>query len=290
MTQCEKCGKRLNEDAKFCKHCGASLVVGIVSAPIALDNPIEENTSNRKPTRSRLIFSIAIIAVLVIIAAFILGQYHGKKEQPFPQQISDYEVTPSTTTSTEPAIDVFEVPTDSYETNTENDSAMTSVLTSGAPIKASYAIASSERRSMTDSTTGKTVTYGAANAIDGNNSTAWVEGANGDGIGEWIQVNLSQSTMLTGLRIKNGYWKSENHLQKNTRIAKILVSFSDESSETFELYDPREKLPGILSSNGQDVVFTQPHMSDYVKVTILAVYRDGAEDYDTCISELVPLV
>lgn len=156
-------------------------------------------------------------------------------------------------------------------------------------IKAAYAMASSERKSMPDSQTGGAATYGAANVLDGSSQTAWVEGVDGDGIGEWIQLYLPQQTALRGLRVKNGYWKSERHLRLNTRVARILVSFSDGTSEEVELHDPQENSPGILNTSGQEILFAHPHTSDYVKVTILAVYRDGAEDYDTCITEIVPL-
>ena len=142
---------------------------------------------------------------------------------------------------------------------------------------------------MPDSQSGKTATYGAGNAIDGSNTTAWVEGVGGDGVGEWIQINLPQTTTLTGLRFKSGYWKSERHLLLNTRVARILVTFSDGASEEFELFDPQEQSPGILSTAGQEIIFSHSHASNYLKVTILAVYLDGTEDHDTCISEIVPL-
>jgi len=56
-----------------------------------------------------------------------------------------------------------------------------------------------------------------------------------------------------------------------------------------KLFDPQERSPGILNTHGQELAFSRPHLTDYMKITILAVYRDGAVDYDTCISEIVPL-
>ena len=158
----------------------------------------------------------------------------------------------------------------------------------GNPVQAAYAMASSERRPMPDGQ-GGTVVYGAANALSEDDTAAWVEGVDGDGVGEWLRVFLPQPTRLTGLRIKNGYWKSEQHLLKNTRAARVRVSFSDGDTEEFVLFDPQERAPGVLRTDGEEITFARPHVSDYLQVTILAVYRGGAEEYDTCITQLVPL-
>jgi hypothetical protein len=39
-------------------------------------------------------------------------------------------------------------------------------------------------------------TYYAANAIDGKSSTAWIEGAAGPGVGEWIRFDFDREINL----------------------------------------------------------------------------------------------
>jgi len=296
---CNKCGKQLAENVKFCKYCGAPVVAG---APPPASRQQAGHPKKKRRGTARL---IAVLCVVLLIAVGAVGLVYNENykavlaavglRQDIEPETTAGETEPATSTSTPTTESHDETSTaqdDDVENETETSSpewtqTITPVLQQ--PIKAAYAMASSERKSMPDSQTGKTATYGAANAIDGSSQTAWVEGVDGDGIGEWIQIHLPQQTTLTGLRIKNGYWKSERHLRLNTRVARILVSFSDGTSEELELFDPQEKSPGVLNTNGQEVLFTRPHTSDHIKVTILAVYRDGAEDNDTCITEIVPL-
>jgi len=132
------------------------------------------------------------------------------------------------------------------------------------------------------------VYYTAANAIDGNNATAWVEGTPGKAK-DWLQISFHETSTIVGLRIKNGYWVGERSLRKNDRAASIRVSFSDGSSESFTLPDPVESLPGILQTDGQGILFSHPHTTDWVKLEFLSVYDEGAEDDDLCIAEVVAL-
>jgi len=293
---CAQCGEEVNDDAKFCKHCGSAAPAAFPGydeeeeeedarfidsapplteqAPAAQRPVVRDEYPSAKKKRNSTAVIVVLCALLAVAAAAIALMYinsHDAAVAGGAESMSTaqrHETEASEISSTTPG---------------------TLVLASGDPVKAAYAIASSERKPMPDTQAGKIATYGAANALESNNGTAWVEGVDGDGIGEWIQIHLSQQASLAGLRVKNGYWKSEGHLLKNTRVARILVSFSDGKSEEFVLNDPLEQLPNVLSTSGQKIAFASPHVSDYVKVTILAVYRDGAVDHDTCITEIVPL-
>ena len=293
---CIKCNKQLAENVKFCKYCGAPVTAG--APPPAL----YQQAGQPKKKRRGIALIIAVLCVLILVAVAAVGlAYNGNykavlvaigigPDSESETTAGESEPTSSTSAPTTESLDeTSEAQDDDEETETSSLDWAQQVSRIAQPIKAAYAIASSEREPMPDSQTGKAATYGAANVIDSSNQIAWVEGADGDGVGEWIQVYLPQQTTLTGLRIKNGYWKSERHLLKNTRVARVLVSFSDGASEEFVLYDPQERLPGVLQTNGQELLFLRPHTSDYIKIIILAVYRDGAEENDTCITEIEPL-
>lgn len=59
--------------------------------------------------------------------------------------------------------------------------------------------------------------YNAANLFDRNNTTAWVEGVPGDGIGEVICFTIGKK-LKKNIFIENGFQKSESLYEKNNRI------------------------------------------------------------------------
>ena len=57
------------------------------------------------------------------------------------------------------------------------------------------------------SKTGPNVTYHASNVLDGDRSTAWVEGKKGHGVGEWLKLRFDEPIRVAKLRIWSGYQK-----------------------------------------------------------------------------------
>lgn len=118
--------------------------------------------------------------------------------------------------------------------------------------------------------------YNAENAIDGNEKTAWVEGAEGDGIGEWILLSTADGSQmeLYAIDFMLGYHKSENLLQQNGAPTSILLEFEDGTQQTAEnLFDV------------DVVVLEKPVKTSWVKITILDARR-GTVYTDTCISDI----
>jgi hypothetical protein len=121
--------------------------------------------------------------------------------------------------------------------------------------------------------------YEAANAIDGNYMTPWVEAKADDGIGEWIQIDFSEKATISGIYIKNGFWRDEAEMPKQNRLKKIKVEFSDGTSEEFTLDDPVEsEYNDLIKTDGQKLVLSEEHETTYVKITILEVYS-GTETW-----------
>lgn len=58
--------------------------------------------------------------------------------------------------------------------------------------------------------------YGAANAFDGDRSTAWVEGVKGLGEGESLTVQFVDAAYLEGVRLTPGYAKSQTLFSSNS--------------------------------------------------------------------------
>ena len=123
---------------------------------------------------------------------------------------------------------------------------------------------------------GASVTYWAANVLDGNLATAWVEGVNGSGIGEWIRLDFDREVALSRVLLTPGYFKSANLWAHNNRLAAATFYFSDGSSRRFDFSDRMEEqsleLGGIKTR--------------WVRMTIDSIFAGSVDSEDTPVSEL----
>lgn len=119
------------------------------------------------------------------------------------------------------------------------------------------------------------ILHNPENVNDNDKSTAWVEGAEGDGIGEYVQLNFSFEGSITTVSMINGYSKTNDTYYNNNRVKKVRLSFSDGSSMEFNLKDN--------NMDYQTLTLSKPVHTTYIKFTILEVYN-GTKYQDTCIS------
>jgi hypothetical protein len=117
-------------------------------------------------------------------------------------------------------------------------------------------------------------TYYAANAIDGKRSTAWIEGVDGPGIGEWIRFDFDRDIVIHRILIQPGYFKSPQIWAGNNRLATVTAQFSDGSSRELTFTDS-------ITSQKVDVGAVRTR---WVRFVIKSVYY-GA-DPDTALSEV----
>jgi len=117
-------------------------------------------------------------------------------------------------------------------------------------------------------------TYYPANAIDGKRSTAWIEGVEGSGIGEWIRFDFDREINLHRILIQPGYFKSPMIWSQNNRLAALTAHFSDGSSRQLN-FDNR------MDSQKVDIGSVRTR---WVRLTIDAVY--SGTDPDTALSEI----
>jgi hypothetical protein len=109
--------------------------------------------------------------------------------------------------------------------------------------------------------------------------TPWVEGAEGDGIGESITLNVKRPLRLYGIRIQPGYYDYDNKdpWLKNNRVAALEITLNDEHSFTETIPDERFDAPYLIRVRD----YTKP--VNRVKLVIKGVHR-GTQFRDTCIS------
>jgi len=117
-------------------------------------------------------------------------------------------------------------------------------------------------------------TYYAANAMDGKKSTAWIEGVDGPGLGEWIRFDFDREINLHRIFIQPGYFKSLQVWGQNNRLQSATAYFSDGSSRELSFTN-------VMDSQRIDVGSIKTR---WVRLVIKSVYP--GTDPDTAISEV----
>jgi hypothetical protein len=118
--------------------------------------------------------------------------------------------------------------------------------------------------------------YTAMQAGDGMSDSMWCEGnKDGDGVGEWLQLDLGGDKKITELELFNGIAASMTVYKKGNRATKATLSFSDGSTKTVDIKDTHRKqtIPlGIKTTS-------------FVKIQVDAVTKGTAYN-DMCISSI----
>ena len=119
---------------------------------------------------------------------------------------------------------------------------------------------------------------------DYNSDTAWVEGVEGNGVGETLRFSFPEGTVITGGVIYSGYQKSEQLLYANSAPNAFRVE-SGSFSEYLFLDSYADSFLGN-EKEGYLFWFDDPLIPEngIVTVTITSV-RPGWKYEDTCISE-----
>lgn len=121
------------------------------------------------------------------------------------------------------------------------------------------------------------ISYDSSLVNDEDNSSAWVEGSNGDGSDEWVELQFYGEEIIDEVSIVSGYVKSSDIYYKNNRPKRVKLTFSDGSENVATLED---------GNFGEQVIkLDKPIKSTSVTITILEVYK-GSKYNDACISEI----
>src|SRR5215467_4901869 len=78
--------------------------------------------------------------------------------------------------------------------------------------------------------------------------TPWAEGADGDGIGESITLNVKRPLPLYGILMRPGYWEYNNDSlwKKNNRIGALEITLNDEQTFTETIPDETFQNPYLI--------------------------------------------
>lgn len=131
--------------------------------------------------------------------------------------------------------------------------------------------------------------YHAKNAADFSYETAWVEGAKGPGIGEYIEYQFSpESARLEEVKIANGYVKSEKAWKENARVKKLKLYHNGKPYAILNLKERSEQVFSVGPFGFQYYLIDddkKPTKPWTLRFEILEVYP-GTRYTDTAISEI----
>ena len=142
--------------------------------------------------------------------------------------------------------------------------------------------------------TNATIEYLPQNAHDFSYKTAWVEGAKGYGIGEYITYHFRRdSPRITQIYIANGYVKSEKAYRENSRVKKLKMYINDEPFAILNLEDWRViqwfEFEPIGRNPNESFDENEEELSNLLRWTmkfeILEIYQGEKYD-DVAISEI----
>ena len=258
FLRCGEC-RALNEPrAVFCSRCGASLYGPLHGGP------------RRKPRRATAAGAAMGFAMLLVLATciFLLAVVIGRTLST-PEQV-DVFAGQSGTTAT-----IATVTSDTVTTEVTGTTDRLGHRQQHGHHRARGADPSDRRRRFVDARPTQTNSYGVTNLLDGDVTTAWNEGSDGNGIGEWVQFNFSQDVVLSRIEIANGYQKDDDRYAGNPRVQSLKVEYSNGTSQLVDLLDSKELQ--IITPTRQPITS--------VRIVIVSVYP-GAEWDDTALSEV----
>lgn len=279
MKRCPKCN-RAYEDAtlRFCLEDGSPLFDARDSEAPATEilpargTPTLRSTGPTVPSyqaagesrpevregrTSNPILTVGVVAIVLLLFALvaIAGFFVFRQSQ---------EREPEVTRTATPSASPTALP---RTADGDPNATVTSSPVNGAPLKIT-ASASSIRLAV------QANTYYASNAMDGKRATAWIEGADGPGIGEWIRFDFDREITLHRILWQPGYFKSPAIWNQNNRLATVSAQFSDGTWRELKFVDR-------MDSQKMDVGAVRTR---WVKFVITAVHYGS--DPDTAVSEV----
>jgi hypothetical protein len=283
MKRCPKCNRKYEDETlKFCLEDGTSLAVAARDAnPPATEIlprggptlkssadptiPSYPNAGDFRPAQSEVratnpVLTAGVIAIVLLLLALVgIAAFFVFKQSGNESAKTNPLSSPTANRGSSPTV---------REGSSSNTGEITSSESqTGTPLKITPS-ASSVRLAVQSNT------YYPANAIDGQRSTAWIEGVDGPGLGEWIRFDFDREINLHRILIQPGYFKSPAIWAQNNRLATLTAQFSDGTFRDLN-FDNR------MDSQKVDVGSIRTR---WVKFVIKSVYY-GA-DPDTAISEV----
>ena len=239
---CPKCGAALANGTKFCAVCGYEVGGEMPELKVVKgENAPYVGEKEEKKKNTGLIVLVIILSVIVLLSGLTLTYIFlgGAKGFNLPENEEKPKEEDVEETYDKPVFDTVDA---------------SSVLASQG---SNY--------------------YYPSMATDKKFNTAWQEGADGFGYGEYLKFTANTDQKVSGIKILNGYCKSKDLYYKNNRIRKVKIFFSDGTVITKILND------NFLEYN--DIRLDEPVICTSFRIQIVDVYQ-GTKYDDTGITEV----
>lgn len=270
--------------AKYCKSCGARLdgITGL--CPRCDENEIIKRYLGEqerwKKIKKRIICTlIAVLITALLIAGVLALNYFEVIDLPGLGLGGVFDRPRNNPPMEETYVESTELPPAIYETVPATEVLLPTEPTYALTLESVHLVpvenpVSSCYASSTNS--GDKVTHDVMNLLDGDPLTNWTEGVSGNGVGEYVHFDFSDTYQLNSIRIRGGNRRDHAHYTANSRPARITMTFSDGSSESFTMHDVYES---------QVLTLSKPVMTSSLRITIDSVYA-GNKYQDTVISDV----
>lgn len=246
FVKCSQCRALNAPDATFCNRCGAAL------------------RSRSVWRRSRRITPAGTALGLVLLMLLATVSFSFYKVVTSTLQTTE-DVNPYAGRSGTTATIIGQT---SGETAGTSTSGPTSTLPAILVRPTSVVASSSLEATSTNS-------YGPTNLVDSDLATAWQEGADGPGIGEWVEFRFSGHVLLSRIEIANGYQKDDERYLGNGRVKSLAIEYSTGTTQLVDLID---------SKDIQTVIPTRQPV-EWMKFVIVSTFP-GEIWEDTALSEV----
>jgi hypothetical protein len=150
-------------------------------------------------------------------------------------------------------------------TSTTLGNGSTSTTTADPSTATSLPVAQERPRAATESSALKATNsgnYRATNLLDGNLETAWNEGADGPGLGEWVEFQFTLPLTLVRIELANGYQLDEGRFHSSARIKTVQLEYSDGETQLVDLLDTQE----------YQSINTLSIRTEWIRMTIVSVH------------------
>jgi hypothetical protein len=247
-VRCRECQVLNDPEALFCSRCGAS-----INGPAYAG----ARRGRRRVTVAGTAMGLALVLIL-LATVFILGVIVYRVLQP-GENIDPLAGLTGTTATTGTTL---------VEGSSGSGASTSSTL--AATLVRPRAVSASSTLEATS-----TNNYRPTNLLDGDLTTAWNEGAEGPGVGQWVRFEFSEPLTLARMEIANGYQKDKERFQGNVRVKSLKVEYSNGITQLVDLLDTEDL----------QTVTTTRQAVEWVKLTIVSVYPDY-EWEDAALSEV----
>ena len=252
QIRCPQCGVPNDPGALFCSRCGASQ-----------NRPGYAGTRSGRVSLAGATMALACLIGLAV-TAFVLYTIVTRAVAPTARAATTttvYSGSPGTMATLNTSTTV---------------GATTSTTAGGITAKGSILVRPQAATASSSLTPTNLNDFRPTNLLDGDVSTAWVEGARGTGAGQWVKFQFEQPITLARIEIANGYQKSAEFFAEEDvgdallvqgALERFAVDYSDGSRQVIQLQDEQGLQAMDPKTNNNQPITTQ-----WIKFTVLAVY------------------